>query len=57
MNFAAVFKTLGNMLMIFSICMLPPALVSLIYEENLTHIFLVSAGGIFIFGLCPVVHQ
>ena len=46
----AIAKTLGSMLMVFSLCMLPPALVSLIHDEGLAALFTLSAGATFAIG-------
>ncbi|MCU7959767.1 MAG: TrkH family potassium uptake protein [gamma proteobacterium symbiont of Bathyaustriella thionipta] len=51
MQFSLVQRILGLLLMIFSLTMLPPVLVSLIYTDGLESEFLLSAAIIFFSGL------
>lgn len=50
MHFAIVFRVLGLLLMLFSITLIPPIIISLIYQDSATFAFISSMGMIFIIG-------
>ncbi|MBX2808287.1 MAG: TrkH family potassium uptake protein [Cellvibrionaceae bacterium] len=51
MHFAIIFRVLGLLLMLFSITLIPPAIISLIYQDNALQAFMVSFGIILSVGL------
>ncbi|MDG2395132.1 TrkH family potassium uptake protein [Candidatus Thioglobus sp.] len=51
MQFSIVFKTIGLLLMVFSLTQLPPVIVDIIYQQNETHSFLTAFLLTFLSGL------
>lgn len=51
MQFSIVFKTIGLLLMVFSLTQLPPVVVDIIYQQNETHSFLTAFMLTFLSGL------
>lgn len=51
MQFSIVFKTIGLLLMVFSLTQLPPVVVDIIYQQNETHSFLTAFLLTFLSGL------
>ena len=51
MRFAIIFRVLGLLLMLFSLTLFPPMLVSYLYQDNSMMDFVLSFGIIFTFGL------
>jgi len=51
MHLLSIQRLLGLLLMIFSTFLLPPVVVSLLYEDGAMHVFLVGAGLVFALGL------
>ncbi len=51
MQFSIVFKTIGLLLMVFSLTQLPPILVDIIYQQNETHSFVAAFSLTFVSGL------
>jgi len=51
MHYAIIFRVLGLLLMLFSITLLPPAIVSLIYQEQSINAFIISFAIILIVGI------
>ncbi|MGB7931139.1 MAG: TrkH family potassium uptake protein [Gammaproteobacteria bacterium] len=51
MHFFSIQRLLGLMLMVFSALLLPPVVVSWIYQDGEMHVFLVGSGVVFLLGL------
>ncbi len=51
MHFAIIFRVLGLLLMLFSMTLLPPAMISLLYDEHSIHAFIISFAIIFGIGI------
>ncbi len=51
MHFAIIFRVLGLLLMLFSLTLVPPAIISLVYADNTLHAWMIAFSIIFIVGL------
>ncbi|UCC56197.1 MAG: potassium transporter [Gammaproteobacteria bacterium] len=51
MHFFSIQRLLGLMLMIFSVSLLPPVVVSWLYHDGVMEVFLIGAAAVFILGL------
>jgi trk system potassium uptake protein TrkH len=51
MHFFSIQRLLGLMLMVFSVLLLPPVIVSWIYHDGEMHVFLLGAAVVFLLGL------
>ena len=51
MHFLSIQRLLGLMLMVFSVLLLPPVLVSWLYHDGEMHVFLLGAAVVFLLGL------